>query len=191
LSSAHGKVPPEETAGAKVFQVTNVGLGGIGGRPGKDGLATTAFPSGIGTIPLEVTESQCPLWFRRKEYLPDSGGAGEFRGGISQVIEIRSREAAPFLISAATFDRLRNPAQGRHGGKPGRNGVARLGSGAPLHDKRLHAIPPGDSVVLELPGGGGFGDPVKRDRRRVEADLESGLVSKAAARRDYGYRESE
>ena len=60
LSSAHGKVPAEETAGARVFQVTNIGLGGIGGRPGKDGLATTAFPSGIGTIPVEVTEAQCP-----------------------------------------------------------------------------------------------------------------------------------
>jgi N-methylhydantoinase B len=188
LSSAHGKVPAEETAGAKVFQVTNIGLGGIGGRPGKDGLATTAFPSGIGTIPVEVTEAQSPLWFRRKEYLPDSGGAGEFRGGLSQVIEIASREAAPFLISAATFDRLHHPAQGRHGGRPGRNGAARWGSGKPLPDKGLHPIRPGDSVVLELPGGGGFGDPRKRDRQRLQADLDAGIVSEARARSDYGWQ---
>jgi N-methylhydantoinase B len=187
LSSAHGKVPPEETAGAKVFQVTNIGLGGIGGRPGKDGLATTAFPSGIGTIPVEVTEAQCPLWFKRKQYLADSGGAGEFRGGLSQVIEIASREAAPFLISAATFDRLSNPAQGRHGGRPGRNGAARRGSGEALPDKGLHAIPPGDSVILELPGGGGFGEPRRRERERVRADLEAGVISPGAARRDYDW----
>jgi N-methylhydantoinase B len=188
LSSAHGKVPAEETAGAKVFQVTNIGLGGIGGRPGKDGLATTAFPSGIGTIPVEVTEAQSPLWFRRKEYLPDSGGAGEFRGGLSQVIEIASREAAPFLISAATFDRLHHPAQGRHGGRPGRNGAARRGSGEPLPDKGLHPIRPGDSVVLELPGGGGFGDPLKRDRQRLQADLDAGIVSEAGVRSDYRWQ---
>ena len=69
LNSAHGRVTPQETARAKPFGVINIGLGGIGGRPGKDGLATTAFPSGVGTIPVEVTR-QCPLWFKRKEYLP-------------------------------------------------------------------------------------------------------------------------
>ena len=105
------------------------------------------------------------------------------------MIEIASREAAPFLISAATFDRLHHPAQGRDGGRPGRNGAARRGSGEPLGDKGLHAIRPGDSVVLELPGGGGFGDPRQRDRQRLEADLQSGVVSPAGARADYGWQE--
>jgi N-methylhydantoinase B len=187
LYSAHHRVPPEETANATPFAVINMGLGGIGGRPGKDGLATTAFPSGVGTIPVEVTETQCPLYFRRKHFLTDSGGAGAWRGGVSQVIEIANREDAPFAISAATFDRIHNPAQGREGGLPGCKGLARRGSGAVLPDKGIHIIARGDSLVLELPGGGGFGSPDKRDRALLEADIAAGLVSPEAARRDYGY----
>ena len=176
LGSAHGRVAPELTAKAKPFQVTNIGLGGIGGRPGKDGLSTTAFPSGIGTIPVEITEAQCPLWFVSKEYRPGSGGDGEFRGGLGQRIEIRNREDAPFTISAATFDRLRNAAKGRNGGGPGALGVQRLGSGPALPDKGMHTIPAGDSLVIELPGGGGFGYPAKRSPERRAADLAAGLV---------------
>jgi N-methylhydantoinase B len=187
LNSAHGRVPAIETAKAKLFGVINIGLGGIGGRPGKDGLATTAFPSGVGTIPVEVTEGQCPLWFKRKEYLADSGGAGQWRGGLSQIIEIANREAAPFAISAATFDRIRNPAQGREGGRPGRKGHARLGSGEPLADKGIHVVPKGDSLVVELPGGGGFGDPKTRDADLVAADLAAGVVTPQAARSEYGH----
>jgi len=187
LYSAHGRVPPEQTKHAKNFAVINMGLGGIGGRPGKDGLATTAFPSGVGTIPVEVTETQCPLYFKRKHYLADSGGAGQWRGGVSQRIEIASTEDAPFAISAATFDRIIHPAQGREGGKPGCVGAAGRGSGTKLPDKGMHIIDAGDSLVLELPGGGGFGKPHKRDRTAVETDIAAGLVTVAAARKDYGY----
>ena len=185
LNSAHGRVPPHETANARNFGVISMGLGGIGGRPGKDGLATMAFPSGVGTIPIEVTESQCPLYFKRKEFLPDSGGPGEWRGGLGQRIEIANREKAPFTISAATFDRIHFPAQGREGGKPGRKGKAYRGSGEPLPDKGIHVIPTSDSLVLELPGGGGFGDPKKRDAALVEADLKAGLITADEARNDY------
>jgi N-methylhydantoinase B len=185
LNSAHGRVPAHETAKAKEFGVISIALGGIGGRPGKDGLATTAFPSGIGAIPIEVTENQCPLYFRRKEYLLDSAGAGEWRGGLSQTIEIANREKAPFTISAATFDRIKNPAKGRHGGGSGVKGVARLGSGKAIPDKGIHVIPTGDSLVVELPGGGGFGDPKSRTRALVEADIKAGLVSEELAKKDY------
>jgi N-methylhydantoinase B len=186
LSSAHEQVPARETQGAQRFQVTNVGLGGIGGRPGKDGLSTTAFPSGIGAIPVEVTEAQCPLYFKRKQYLPDSAGAGQYRGGLGQIIEIANRERAPFVISAATFDRIRNPAQGRQGGSPGGKGRAYLASGAPLKDKGNHVVPKGDSLILELPGGGGFGPPESRNPDAIAADVAAGLVSVKAAERDFG-----
>ena len=186
LNSAHGRVPASETAGAKDFGVISIALGGVGGRPGKDGLATTAFPSGIGAIPVEITETQCPLYFRRKEYLTDSGGAGEWRGGLSQAIEIANRENAPFAISAATFDRIKFAAQGRDGGAPGVKGVARLGSGQALPDKGIHVVPKGDSLVVELPGGGGFGEPRLRARQLVEADVKAGIVSLQAARTQYG-----
>jgi N-methylhydantoinase B len=186
LNSAHGRVPAEVTAGSRDFGVISIALGGIGGRPGKDGLATTAFPSGIGAIPIEITEGQCPLWFRRKEYLADSGGAGEWRGGLSQEIEIANREPVPFAISAATFDRIHHAAQGRHGGLPGVLGEAKLASGKRLPDKGIHLVPGGDSLVVRLPGGGGFGNPLDRDPGLLDQDIAAGLVSAEAARRDYG-----
>jgi len=159
LASAHGRVPSESLAGSSRFNVMNVGIGGTGARPGKPGLATTAFPSGVGSIPVEITETASPLWFRRKEILPQSGGAGRYRGGAGQRIEIANREPAPFTIAAATFDRLRHPARGRAGGADGAPGAARLGSGRRLEDKGVHLVPAGDSLVVELPGGGGYGRP--------------------------------
>ena len=171
---------------ASRFNVMNVGMGGIGARPGKDGLSVTAFPSGVGAIPVEVTESESPLVFWRKEFLPDSGGAGAFRGGLGQVIEVGSTEEHPFTVSAATFDRMRNPPRGRDGGQPGRNGTARLASGPRFDDKAVHTIPPGDRLIVELPGGGGLGDPRRRDPERIRADLEAGYVTPEGAGRDFG-----
>ena len=176
LGSAHGRVPRADLDGTSDFGVLAIGLGGIGGRPGKDGLSTMAFPSGIGGIPVEITESQCPLWFKEKQFLKGSGGQGEYRGGLSQRIEIRNRELAPFTISAATFDRIKHAAQGRDGGKPGSLGVARLGSGLALPDKGIHLVPKGDSLILELPGGGGFGDANKRRADLTEADKKADIV---------------
>ena len=168
------------------FNVMNVGMGGVGARPGKDGLSVTAFPSGVGAIPIEVTEAESPLVFRRKELLPDSGGPGRYRGGLGQIIEIGSAEDLPFTISAATFDRIRNPARGRDGGCPGAPGSARLASGPEFADKAVHAVPRGDSLVVTLPGGGGLGDPRERSEDLLASDLCSGYVSAEGAERDYG-----
>ena len=180
-----GRPSREERRPSTRFNVMNVGLGGVGAGPAWDGLSTTAFPSGVGAIPVEVTESESPLLYRRKELLPDSGGPGRFRGGLSQIIEIASTEDAPFLVSAATWDRLRFPAAGRAGGGPGRGGSARLGSGPPLEGKARHRIPAGDTLVVELPGGGGFGDPRDRPAAALEADLAAGYVTPDSARRHY------
>ncbi len=176
LSSAHGQVSAEETRSATPFGVISIGLGGIGGRPGQDGLSTMAFPSGVGSIPVEITEAQCPLWFRQKQFLKGSGGEGEYRGGLGQRIEILSREDAPFVISAATFDRIRHAAQGREGGKPGRAGAAYRGSGPALKDKGNHIIAKRDSLVLDLPGGGGFGHPEKRAEALQASDRRADLT---------------
>ena len=170
------------------FNVLNVGLGGTGARPGKDGLSTTAFPSGVGVVPVEITENESPLVFWAKEYRPDSGGAGEFRGGLGQRIVIGSSEEAPFSVSAATFDRLRNPAAGRDGGRAGAPGAARLVSGRVLETKSVHVVPAGDRIVLDLPGGGGMGDPGRREPHRIEADVAAGFVSAEGASRDYRAR---
>ena len=55
-----------------------------------------------------------------------------------------------------------------------------------LPDKGIHIVPSGDSLVVELPGGGGFGDPKRRSRAMIQADLDAGVVSGEAARTDYG-----
>jgi N-methylhydantoinase B len=192
-----GKVPAESAGsiwvlpfadtgqGASRFNVMNVGMGGVGARPGKDGLSVTAFPSGVGAIPVEVTESDSPLVFWRKEFLSDSGGPGMFRGGLGQVIEVGNTEAAPFTISAATFDRIHNPPRGREGGQAGRPGKAQLVSGMEFADKAVYTVPQGDRLRVELPGGGGLGDPQKRDRQRIQQDLEAGYVTPEGAARDY------
>jgi N-methylhydantoinase B len=176
LFSAHGRVPAEETKVATPFGVISIGLGGIGGRPGQDGLSTMAFPSGVGSIPVEITEGQCPLWFREKQFLKGSGGEGEYRGGLGQRIEIRNREDAAFVISAATFDRIRHPAQGRNGGKPGKPGAAYRASGSQLADKGVHVIGKGDALIVELPGGGGFGDAEKRSDLLRGSDAKADLA---------------
>jgi len=126
-----------------------------------------------------------------KEYLPDSGGAGEFRGGLGQRIEIGNSESASFTCGTGTFDRMRNPAGGRSGGRPGRHGSARLASGAVLATKATHTVPAGDRLVIELPGGGGVGDPAHRERSRVDADVVAGLVTERGAARDYGVESRE
>ena len=171
------------------FNVMNVAMGGVGARPGKDGLSVTAFPSGVGAIPVEVTESDSPIIFWRKEFLPDSGGAGEFRGGLGQVFEIGSSEDEVFTISAATFDRMKNPPRGREGGSPGMKGNAGLSDGTSFNDKAVYRVPPGERILLELPGGGGLGNPQNREIQKIEEDLEEGYISREGAKKDYGYGE--
>ncbi len=102
LSGGRGITGEHDYGDARPFSVTIFHSGGTGARPGKDGLSATAFPSGVRNTPVEITESISPLIFRRKEYRPDSGGAGEYRGGDGQVIEIAHAEGAPFAIFAVT-----------------------------------------------------------------------------------------
>jgi N-methylhydantoinase B len=139
------------------FNVISIGIGGMGARPTKDGLSTTAFPSGVGAIPVEITEAQSPLLFRRRELAEGSGGDGLNRGGMGAVIEIENTEPSPFSIACATFDRRHNPARGRAGGGQGRVGRVTLGSGKVLPGKETYVVPAGDRLIAEMPGGGGYG----------------------------------
>ena len=167
------------------FNTMSVSVGGVGARPTKNGLNSTAFPSGVGAIPVEVTEASSPLVFRRRELLPDSAGPGTYRGGFAQVVEVESRASLPFTVSAATFDRLDNPARGRHGGKPGSPGAFGLIDQDPFHGKSVQTIPPGERLYAKLPGGGGFGHPHGRDAVEVADEVRAGLVSVGAAREAY------
>jgi N-methylhydantoinase B len=177
--------PPEALADAEPFNINSFHSGGTGARPGKDGLSATAFPSGVRNMPVEVTESTSPLLIRRKEYRTDSGGPGTNRGGLGQVMVVENRDPAPFTFNA-NYDRIEFPPRGREGGANGKAGKVYLGSGAPLRGKGAQTVPLGDRVVIEMPGGGGLGDPTRRPIERVVADVRAGLVSREAAARDYG-----
>jgi N-methylhydantoinase B len=159
--------------------------GGTGARPGKDGLSVTAFPSGVRTIPVEATESIAPVIFRRREFRAESGGAGKFRGGLGQVIELGGIGGTPIAL-LCNFERINNPARGRDGGGKGEPGRVTLASGRPIRSKGRQTVPPRDTIRLELPGGGGFGDPHQRSAAQVAEDVLDGLVSREAAARDYG-----
>ena len=158
------------------FVINPIFNGGTGARPGKDGLSTTAFPSGVRTTPTEINEVTSPLVIWCKEYRPGSGGTGRNRGGLGQTIEIGHRRGAPFHISKM-FDRVRFPARGRAGGGDGSPGRVYLKDGPDLPGKGKNLVPAGAVLVLETPGGGGMGDPQQRDAAAVRADTRAGLIA--------------
>jgi N-methylhydantoinase B len=158
--------------------------GGTGARPGKDGLDVTAFPSGVRTIPVEATESVAPVMFRRREFREGSGGTGKYRGGLGQIIELGGADDMPVAM-LCNFERINNPARGRDGGGLGAPGAVSLVSGKAIRSKGRQTIPGGDFIRLELPGGGGFGDPATRDAAQVALDVADGLIDAETARRDY------
>lgn len=145
--------------------------GGGGARPSLDGLSATAFPSGVHTMPIEATEHTGPIVIWRKELRPDSGGDGRFRGGLGQTIEIAPIDGHEFEFSAM-FDRVHTPPRGRDGGQDGAPGGVALDDGTVLRPKGWQFVPAGRRLILNAPGGGGFGDPAKRpDEQRAEDGL--------------------
>ena len=167
--AAHGN------AASTPFVINPIFNGGTGARVAKDGLSTTAFPSGVRTTPTEINEVTAPLIFKRREYRPGSGGVGEYRGGLGQVLEIVHAEGAPFVISKM-FDRIAHPARGRRGGGGGAPGRVYIKDGEELRGKGQDVIPAGATLVMETPGGGGVGDVAGRSRSALKEDEESGLT---------------
>jgi N-methylhydantoinase B len=150
--------------------------GGTGARPRLDGLTSTAFPSGVRTMSVEATEQVGPIVIWRKEIRPDSGGIGAQRGGLGQVIELGPTEGYQFDFSAM-FDRIEHPARGRAGGGDGAPGKVYLDDGTPFAGKGRQVVPGDRRLVLELPGGGGYGNPAERDRAASENDRRQGYVT--------------
>ena len=158
--------------------------GGMGARPESDGLSATAFPSGIRGVPAEVIESISPVVMHRREFRPDSEGPGRHRGGFGQEMELGVRSDSPWTLSAM-YDRTRFPAPGMRGGSPGSPGAVRIADGDSLHPKRQQRIPAGERILLDLPGGGGYGNSLERDPDLVRRDVKDGLVSVERARKVY------
>ncbi|MDX8541483.1 hydantoinase B/oxoprolinase family protein [Mesorhizobium abyssinicae] len=176
LWNIHISARPVAGGSGRRAEVLMFNSGGMGARPELDGLSATAFPSGVHTMPIEATEHTGPIVIWRKELRPDSGGDGEFRGGLGQVIEIEATEGHEFDFSAM-FDRVNHPAQGRSGGKPGVAGVVKLDDGTKMRPKGWQHVPAGRRLILELPGGGGYGDPAKRSAAARANDRSKGYIS--------------
>jgi N-methylhydantoinase B len=184
LGAGHG-ITGSAGDGATAFTVTTFHSGGAGARPAQDGLSATPYPSGVRNVPVEITEAITPIVVWRKDYRTDSGGAGTQRGGLGQTMVIANREDAPFGIFAG-FERVHFPARGRDGGGPGAKGRLHLESGKELRHKGFQVVPAQDRLIVEMPGGGGYGDPYARDAASVADDVRNGLVTAEAARADYG-----
>lgn len=172
-------------AGSTRFASELVHNGGTGARPGSDGLSATAYPSGVLGSLVEITESVAPLILWRREYRQDSAGAGKYRGGLGQVIELSNSENADMSLFAS-LDRIHHPARGRQGGKDGAVGVLELSSGERLRAKGEQIIPGGEQLTVLTPGGAGFGKPMERDADLIEQDLRDGLISNEYAKAHYG-----
>ena len=177
---------PAEGEALRGAQLLMFNSGGSGARPALDGLSATAFPSGVHTMSSEVMEYAGPVTIWRKELREGSGGAGERRGGLGQVIEISANPGHRIYLNAM-FDRCNNPARGRDGGLPGAAGEVGLDDGSSLSSKGKQWVPEDRRLVVKLPGGGGYGDPAKRDRELVEQDLAREYISEDQARDDYEY----
>ena len=169
------------------FEVITFNSGGTGARPGKDGLIGIAFPSGVRTMPVEATENVASVIFWEKQLRPDSAGAGRTRGGFGQTMVVGCKNEAEFAVNAI-FDRVANPPKGREGGESGAAGWVGLNdaNGTVLRTKGFQIVPKGRRLVLQLPGGGGMGDPKARDPELVKQDVADGLVTAANAKAIYG-----
>lgn len=168
------------------FTLTMFGAGGVGARPDKDGLNTTGFPTGVRAAPTEVLETLTPLVQLQRELRPDSGGPGEYRGGLGQVVRIGRRGENGWSVNA-NIDRVDHPAPGTQGGLPGAPGeFTDAATAERLPRKQLVRLAPDSVVRLRFPGGGGYGDPKARPVERVLDDVVNGYVTCEAAREHYG-----
>jgi len=161
--------------------------GGSCGRPFADGSDTVLMTPGK-NVPSEYSETYYPVTVEEFGLNPDSGGAGEHRGGLGYRIVLRFDAAAQVRVRT---DRYYLEPAGVNGGKAGKSAEFLINP----ERANEEALPgktddgyaqAGDTLLITSPGGGGWGDPLLRDPGLVEADVETGLVSAASARADYG-----
>lgn len=169
----------------EAFSLLSFLTGGIGARASLDGLSSTSFPSGVSGMPVEVFENRSPLVVLERELRPDSGGPGEYRGGLGyRTTYAGFRLEEPYRLSPFT-DRIQNAAPGLNGGLPGAPGDF-LTDGQNADGKKTLLLAPHQEVTLATPGGGGYGRPADRDPEAVRDDVLDGLVSAGQAREVYG-----
>jgi len=163
--------------------------GGMGASSGNDGPYDYIFPANGANTPVEILESDTPLIVEKREILTDSGGPGKMMGGQGRrvVFRVPDDEYAPIppVNLGIQSGRYRYPPEGLSGG--GNGAKARfLVNGKKGDPYGLTRLNPGDRVVMDAAGGGGYGDPLERDPEKVQGDVENGYVSVAGARDSYG-----
>jgi len=177
LSVWRGQNPP--------FTLTIFQVGGTGARPSKDGLNAVGFPSGVAGVPAEVIESLSPVVLQQRQLRPNSGGAGTWRGGLGQLTEFARRGEGQWSVSSIA-DRTVYPAPGLVGGQAGAVGELVLSNGSRPNPKALLDLKTEDTVHINLPGGGGYGNPFRRDPEKVRWDVIEGYITAEAAQKNYG-----
>lgn len=158
--------------------------GGFGALHGQDGRDATPGPSNMIGSPIEIWEDETNITVLHKRLIPDSGGAGEWRGGNGQAIALRN-DTGHVLDAACFSNRSDFAAQGYNGGKPGALRETLL-NGAPVHPKGRYLMQPGEVLETREAGGGGYGDPSRRPRAAVLADIKAGRLTPEGAARDFG-----
>jgi N-methylhydantoinase B len=177
------------------FALHQHAFGGMGARPGRDGLASVSFPYNVRDVSVEWSEQETPIIFEKRELITDSGGAGQWRGGLGEELVLRARHDGgadldhPLVLSGSA-GRMRNPAKGLLGGRAGSLAAIHVGA-TPLEATASPAalVEGGESLRFLLPGGGGYGETSKRDPKLIKSDLRNGYISPEGALRDYGYSE--
>jgi N-methylhydantoinase B len=186
-SSALGIAWSKGRAGQSAMQYEIAGSA-YGAGVGHDGVTATATHlSNLHTTPIEILESEFPCRITRFGLVADSGGAGEWRGGLAMQREYELLESATVI---RRFNKTRFPPQGLAGGKPGSRArfVLRLGTKQEFETKASARVEmaAGERFLLQSAGGGGYGDPRRRDRAALASDMAEGYVSPDAAAKDYG-----
>ena len=149
--------------------------GGHGARSHGDGPGCLSFPSNVSNQPIEAFEHQAPLLVTEKTFVPDTGGAGKYRGGNAQRIGFISRSDQPVTMTIR-HERVGFPPRGLLGGRAGSAGVDMV-NGQKIPAKSRTELKPGDEVSFQTPGGGGLFPPSKRNSKMIENDMRSGLTT--------------
>ena len=163
--------------------------GGMGASSTNDGYYDYIFPANGANTPIEILESDTPLIVETREVLTDSGGPGRMKGGLGRrvVFRVPDDEYAPIppVNLGIQSGRYRYSPEGLFGGKDGSRAQFLI-NGELGNPYGLSQLRPGDVVIMDAAGGGGYGDPLEREPELVEKDVADGYVSLECAKEDYG-----
>ncbi len=143
--------------------------GGYGARPGLDGEHTLSFPTNVANVPIEVLENDVPVLVTEKSLVQGSGGDGQYRGGLGQKFSFKNIGDKPLNISILT-EKTTTVAKGICGGEDGALGSINIIPEREFPKKGLDKLHPGEELILVLPGGGGYGSKLNREKNKIKMD---------------------